>query len=75
MVLPFLLQIYVVDLSNHRIQVLNPDLTFSCSFGSYGQDKGQFVFPGHIAIDSQGSVYVSDHCNVQKFTSSEGFWY
>ena len=27
-------QVYIADWHNHRIQVLNPDLTFSHSFGS-----------------------------------------
>ena len=26
--------VYIADWNNHRIQVLNPDLTFSHSFGS-----------------------------------------
>ena len=64
-------QIYVADHYNHRIQVLNPDLTFSYSFGSKGSAEGQFSNPDFIAIDNQGLVYVSDcwnHC-IQVFTS------
>ena len=63
--------IYVADYNNHRIQVLNPDLTFSYSFGSKGSAEGQFHSPWFIAIDNQGLVYVSDrgnHC-IQVFTS------
>ena len=64
-------QIYVADSGNHRIQVLNPDLTFSYSFGSKGSAEGQFNDPAFIAIDNQGLVYVSDGGNnrIQVFTS------
>ena len=64
-------QIYVADCDNHRIQVLNPDLTFSYSFGNIGSAEGQFKCPCFIAIDNQGLVYVSDWDNhrIQVFTS------
>ena len=68
-------QLYIADCHNHRIQVLNPDLTFSHSFGSEGSAKGQFSYPHDIAIDSQGLVYVADVDNhrIQKFSSDEKF--
>ncbi|XP_011406384.1 PREDICTED: E3 ubiquitin-protein ligase TRIM71-like [Amphimedon queenslandica] len=68
-------QVYVVDNGNHRIQVLNPDLTFSHSFGSRGSANGQFKSPGDIAIDSQGLVYVVDGWNhrIQKFSPDGKF--
>ena len=56
-------QVYIVDRYNHRIQVLNPDLTFSHSFGSGGSANGQFKSPCDIAVDSQGLVYVADTSN------------
>ena len=68
-------QVYIADRNNDRIQVLNPDLTFSHSFGSYGSAKGQFRHPSDIAIDGQGLVYVADfsnHC-IQKFTPNGKF--
>ena len=68
-------QVYIADRYNHRIQVLNPDLTFSHSFGSEGSANGQFDGPCDIAIDSQGLVYVVDqynHC-IQKFTPNGKF--
>ena len=63
--------IYVADCYNHRIQVLNPDFTFSYSFGSKGSAEGQFSSPRFIAIDNQGLVYVSDRYNhrIQVLTS------
>ena len=62
-------KIYVADQCNNRIQVLNPDLTFSHLFGSKGTANGQFQSPRDIAIDSQGLVYVADYDNhrIQKF--------
>ena len=70
-------KIYVADCNNSRIQVLNPDLTFSHSFGSEGSANGQFKSPWDIAIDSQGLVYVTDchedNCRIQKFTPSGEF--
>ena len=64
-------KIYVVDNNNHRIQILNSDLTFSSSFGSHGSDNGQFYYPWDVALDNVGKVYVADganHC-IQVFTA------
>ena len=38
-------KLYIVDNGNHCIQILNPDLTFSGSFGSRGNSNGQFNCP------------------------------
>ena len=38
-------RVFVVESLNHRIQVLNPDLTYSHMFGSKGSALGQFGFP------------------------------
>ena len=67
--------IYVADRENHRIQVLNPDLTFSYLFGIKGSAEGQFNSPEFIAIDNQGFVYISDTGNhrVQVFTSEGNY--
>ena len=68
-------QVYIADRNNHRIQVLNPDLTFSHSFGKEGSANGKFQRSCDIAIDSQGLVYVTDahnHC-IQKFTPNGKF--
>ena len=68
-------QVYIADPFNHRIQVLNPDLTFSHSFGSEGSANGRFKDPHDIAIDSQGLVYVADTNNhrIQKFSPDGKF--
>ena len=63
-------QVYVTELFNSRVQVLNADLTFSHMFGSRGSGQGQFQCPFGVAIDSQGLVYVADTDNnrIQQFT-------
>ena len=68
-------QVYIADRNNHRIQILNPDLTFSRIFGKEGSGNGQFQCPHDIAIDSQGLVYVADTGNhrIQKFTPNGKF--
>ena len=67
--------IYVADRGNHRVQVLNPDLTFSHTFGCRGSGDGEFNCPNDVAIDSQWFVYVTDRDNnrIQKFTPEGGF--
>ena len=67
--------IYIADRLNHRVQVLNPDLTFSHTFGSKGTAEGQFDTPRNVAIDRQGIVYVTDTFNhrIQIFTPDGQF--
>ena len=62
-------QVYVADRGNHRVQVLNPDLTFSHSFGGKGTGEGEFRSPSAVAIDNEGLVYVTDRDNnrIQRF--------
>ena len=69
---PLTRKVYVADSQNHRIQILNPDLTFSSSFGS---DNGQFQYPWDVTFDSTGNLYVADsenHC-IQVFTAEGKF--
>ena len=65
-------QIFVADRDNHRIQVLNKDLTYSHSFGKKGSSPEQFNGPYNVTFDSEGYLYVADrnnHC-IKKFTST-----
>ena len=68
-------KVYVADCFNHRIQVLNSDLTFLTTFGKQGESKGQFNFPSGITCDIAGNVYVADSRNhrVQVFTAEGKF--
>ena len=63
-------KVYIADCGNHRIQILNSDLTYSGSFGREGTDSGEFSCPHEMAIDVQGNVYVVDAGNnrIQVFT-------
>ncbi len=51
---------YIADNRNNRIQILNTNLTFSSTFGSFGNDDGQFQGPWDVAFDNKGNVYVAD---------------
>ena len=65
-------QIFIADTYNHRIQVLNKDLTYSHSFGQYGSSTEQFQYPCDVTFDNEGYLYVTDnrnHC-IKKFTST-----
>jgi len=68
-------KVIVCDSGNHRIQVLNADLTFSSSFGSVGSGDGQFRAPWDVAFDSKGNVYITDFKNdrIQVFTAEGKF--
>ena len=65
-------QIFIADNSNHRIQVLNKDLTYSHSFGKEGSSPEQFNQPWDVTFDNEGYLNVADsnnHC-IKKFTST-----
>ena len=69
-------KIYVADQNNHRIQVLNSDLTFSHMFGVKGQRPGEFDQPRDVAvIEDGGEVFVADRSNhrIQAFTPGGSF--
>ena len=64
-------KVYVTEYSNHRVQVLNSDLTYCSRFGSKGSKNGEFNHPKDISTDSHGNVYVvdSDNHRIQVFTA------
>jgi tripartite motif-containing protein 2/3/tripartite motif-containing protein 71 len=68
-------KVYVGDTENYRVQVLNPDLTFSGTFGEHGSGKGQFKELYGITCDSTGNVYTTDKSNgrIQVFTAEGRF--
>jgi DNA-binding beta-propeller fold protein YncE len=67
--------VYVADRDNHRIQVLDPNLSYSFSFGTKGSGDGEFNHPGFIAVDDEHNIYVTDMNNhrIQKFDSKGNF--
>ena len=56
-------RVYVCDSNNHRITILNHDLTFHGSFGRQGSQAGQFNDPYGISVDMKGRILVADHGN------------
>ena len=61
---------YVAEAGNHRVQIINEDLTFCSTFGTKGSGNGQFQRPRYVTFDKTGNVYVADSENnrVQVFT-------
>jgi len=53
-------KLYIVDVINTRVQVLNPDGNLVAVIGGWGVEKGEFFRPKGVAIDKAGRVYVSD---------------
>lgn len=53
-----------------RVLKFDSNGEFITKFGSFGNNSGQFEDPEHLAIDSDGNVYVSDrgNNNIQKFS-------
>ena len=68
-------KVYVVDNDSNCIQILNSDLSSSGSFGTAGNDMGQFCSPLGIACGNGGKVYVVDTLNnrIQVFTAEGKF--
>jgi DNA-binding beta-propeller fold protein YncE len=67
--------VYVADLSNHRIQKFTNTGTFIAKWATKEMGSVSSGYPEGIAIDSSGNVYVSDMFKgrVQKFTSTGTF--
>ncbi|MBW2480897.1 MAG: NHL repeat-containing protein [Deltaproteobacteria bacterium] len=63
---PFLLALdkaqylYIVDVINTRVQVLNPEGLFVNFIGGWGVEKGEFYRPKGVALDTDDRIYVSD---------------
>ncbi len=70
-------KIYVCDLGNNRIQILNGDLQFLGNFSLTDPEYGSGTLnnPNGVAINSNGDVFVSDmlsHC-IQVFSADGTF--
>ncbi len=56
-------EVYVVDESNHRLQVFDAEGKLLRQWGSEGTDDGQFDSPQGVALNGAGLVYVADTLN------------
>ena len=58
-----------------RVTMCDADSQYFGTFGSFGQDPGQFMWPSGVAIDRQGRVYVSDEHShrISRFDASGAF--
>ena len=52
--------LYIVDVINTRVQILNPDGLFVNFIGGWGVEKGEFYRPKGVALDKSNRIYVSD---------------
>jgi DNA-binding beta-propeller fold protein YncE len=52
--------LYVVEVINTRVKVLDPDGGYITNIGSFGVEPGQFYRPKGVAVDPAGRVFVSD---------------
>jgi hypothetical protein len=53
-----------------RVLKFDSEGKFITKWGSFGKGDGQFQDPEHLAVDSEGNVYISDRKrdDIQKFT-------
>jgi tripartite motif-containing protein 71 len=71
--------IYVVDMGNHRLQKFDTSTNFLPqllgTWGTKGQEPGQFWNPWGVAVDRDGFIYVTDAGNhrIQKFDRDGNF--
>jgi prepilin-type N-terminal cleavage/methylation domain-containing protein len=67
--------IWVVDVSNKRVEEFSSTGTYESQFGSVGTGNGQFTNPVGIGIDPSGNIWVGDNTNsstarIQEFSST-----
>ena len=74
--------VYVADTWNHRVQKFTSELVFITKWGSFAnvprggsEQTGRFFGPRAVAVDAEGSVFVTDTGNkrVQKFSPTGQF--
>lgn len=51
----------VADTHYHRILRYSPEGTLLAEFGSEGTGDGQFIYPVGVAVDGEGTIFVSEY--------------
>jgi DNA-binding beta-propeller fold protein YncE len=61
--------LYVSDNDNHKIKVYDQNGTFKFEWGKFGEEPGEFRYPGILAQNENNEIIVADVLNtrVQKF--------
>ncbi len=61
--------LYISDNDNHKIKVYNQNGTFEFEWGKFGEEPGEFRYPGILAQNEYNEIFVVDVLNtrVQKF--------
>ena len=68
--------LYIVDVINTRVQVLNPEGLFVNFIGAWGVEKGEFYRPKGVALDKKDRIYVSDsYMGIIQIFDSTGEFY
>ncbi len=52
--------VYIVEVINTRVKVLDPDGNYLTNIGGWGVEKGEFYRPKGVAVYSDNRVFVSD---------------
>ncbi len=58
-------KLYVADASSHRVAIFSLAGEFLGAFGQRGAAPGEFNFPTHVAITSDGRILVTDSMNAR----------
>ena len=61
--------VYISDNDNHKIRVYDRRGNFQFEWGKFGEQHGEFRYPGILAVDQYNQIFVVDVLNtrVQKF--------
>jgi DNA-binding beta-propeller fold protein YncE len=57
--------LYISDRDNHKIKVHRQKGTFVFEWGGFGEERGQFRYPGILAADQYNQVFVVDVLNTR----------
>ena len=65
----------MADFGNDRVQVFGPTASLLGALGGRGSGDGQFLRPAGVAVDRDGTLYVTDHFNdrVERFSGDGRF--